>query len=125
MSATTEQRASERITAEVTSWDGIEAGTGMRGEFAFRYGAVRSATSTATTPPTSSSPRSAGRSSPAQGRITPHPVFPERHGPAARRIESDADIEDVIALMRINYDDAVARFARADERRERGDGREG
>jgi hypothetical protein len=25
-------------------------------------------------------------------------------GPAARRIEDDADVHDVIALMRLNYD---------------------
>jgi hypothetical protein len=39
-----------------------------------------------------------------QGRITDHPVFPGKQGPAARRIETDADVQDVIALMRINYD---------------------
>jgi hypothetical protein len=31
-------------------------------------------------------------------------VFPERIGPAARRIETQADVEDVIAMMRSNYD---------------------
>jgi hypothetical protein len=30
-------------------------------------------------------------------------------GPAARRIEDEADVEDVIALMRINYEAARAR----------------
>ena len=30
------QRASEQITAEVTSWSGVEAGPGRRGEFAFK-----------------------------------------------------------------------------------------
>ena len=30
--------ASERITDEVTSWPGVEAGPGRRGEFAFRLG---------------------------------------------------------------------------------------
>lgn len=32
------QTASQRITAEVTAWPGIEAGPGRRGEFAFRLG---------------------------------------------------------------------------------------
>jgi hypothetical protein len=36
-------------------------------------------------------------------------VFPGRVGPAARRIEDDADVRDVIALMRLNYDRLVAR----------------
>ena len=30
------QRASERITEEVTSWPGVEAGPGRRGELASR-----------------------------------------------------------------------------------------
>ena len=30
--------ASERITAEVTSWPGVEAGPGARGEYAFKLG---------------------------------------------------------------------------------------
>jgi hypothetical protein len=32
----TSQRPSELITAEVTSWPGISAGPGRRGEFAFK-----------------------------------------------------------------------------------------
>jgi hypothetical protein len=47
-----------------------------------------------------------------QGRITDHPVFPGRVGPAARRIQSDDDVRDVIALMRSNYDRILARTAR-------------
>ena len=30
--------ASQQITAEVTSWEGVEAGPGRRGEFAFKVG---------------------------------------------------------------------------------------
>jgi hypothetical protein len=33
-----EKRASERITEEVTSWPGVAAGPGRRGEFAFTVG---------------------------------------------------------------------------------------
>ena len=43
-----------------------------------------------------------------QGRIGEHPVFPGRVGPAARRIASEADVRDVIQLMRLNYERAVA-----------------
>ena len=39
-----------------------------------------------------------------------HPVFPGRPGSAARRIETDADVDDVIALLRLNYDRVVARY---------------
>jgi hypothetical protein len=39
-----------------------------------------------------------------RGRIGRHPVFPDAQGPAARRIESEEDVRDVIALLRLNYD---------------------
>jgi hypothetical protein len=44
-----------------------------------------------------------------QGRVVDHPVFPGKAGPAARRIENEADVRDVIDLMRLNYDRAAAR----------------
>ena len=70
--------------------------------------AGRSATCTVTTPRTSSSPPRPGTELKADGRITPHPVFPDKQGPAARRIESEDDVLDVIALMRVNYERALA-----------------
>jgi hypothetical protein len=45
--------------------------------------------------------------------VSHHPVFPDKRGPAARRIEDDADVRDVIELMRLNYQVAVTRQARA------------
>jgi hypothetical protein len=45
----------------------------------------------------------------AAGRVVHHPVFPDKEGPAARRIASDDDVRDVIALMRLNYDRVVER----------------
>ena len=42
------------------------------------------------------------------GRIDYHPVFPGKPGYAARRIENDDDVADVIALLRLNYDRAIA-----------------
>ena len=44
-----------------------------------------------------------------QGRIDYHPVFPGKPGYASRRLEDEADIRDAIALLRLNYDRAVAR----------------
>ena len=40
----------------------------------------------------------------AQGRVGPHPAFPDSPGWAARAIEDAADVCDVIALLRLNYD---------------------
>lgn len=101
--------ASEQITDEVTSWPGVEAGPGKRGEFAFRIGhreighlhGDRSAHFTF--------PKDVWAELRDQGRITDHPVFPGRVGPAARPIDSQADVEDVIALMRLNYERVVER----------------
>jgi hypothetical protein len=71
--------ASAQITIEVTSWPGIRTA-----HFFF--------------------PKSAWHQLHDAARIVEHPVFPGRIGPAARRIESQADIQDVIAMMRLNYD---------------------
>jgi hypothetical protein len=43
-----------------------------------------------------------------QGRIEDHPVFPGRQGLGSRRIESESDVDDVIAFLRLNYDRLVA-----------------
>ena len=44
-----------------------------------------------------------------EGRIAPHPVFPGAQGPASRAIRTEADVLDVIALLRLNYDRIAAR----------------
>jgi Family of unknown function (DUF5519) len=110
--STTTQRASERITAEVTSWDGIEAGPGKRGEFGFRLGRREIGHLHGDHSAHFFFGRERWEELAAQGRIVEHPVFPGRHGPAARRIEDETDIDDVIALMRINYEDTKARGTR-------------
>ena len=43
------------------------------------------------------------------GRIDYHPVFPGKPGYASRALVTDADVEDAIALLRLNYDRAVER----------------
>jgi hypothetical protein len=101
--------ASQRITQEVTSWPGVEAGPGRRGEFAFRVGRREIGHLHGDHAAHFSFPKAIWRDLTAEGRIGPHPVFPDAQGPAARRISDDADVRDVIALMRLNYDRAVAR----------------
>jgi hypothetical protein len=100
----TSHTASEQITAEVTSWPGIEAGQGRRGEFAFRRGRREIGHLHGDHAAHFSFPKETWGELREQGRITEHPVFPGRVGPAARRIRTDADVNDVIALMRLNYD---------------------
>jgi hypothetical protein len=105
----------ERITAELETWDGVEAGPGRRGEFAFRLGRRELGHLHGDRSAHFFFPPARWEELAAQGRIVEHPVFPGRHGPAARQIENDADVTDVIALMRINYEDAKARAAREPE----------
>jgi hypothetical protein len=101
--------ASEQITNEVTSWAGVQAGPGKRGEFAFKLGHREIGHLHGDRSAHFSFPKDLWAELEAQGRITEHPVFPGRVGPAARRIDSQGDVEDVIALMRLNYERVVQR----------------
>jgi Family of unknown function (DUF5519) len=98
--------SSERITAEVTSWPGVEAGPGRRGEFAFTVGRRQIGHLHGDHAAHFNFPKVVWAELHAAGRITDHPVFPGRQDPAARRTESDADVQDVIALLRLNYERA-------------------
>lgn len=100
---------SERITAEVTSWPGVAAGPGRRGEFAFRVGRREIGHLHGDRALHIGFPREVWAELRGQGRIDYHPVFPGKRGPAARRIEDEDDVRDAIALLRLNYDRAVAR----------------
>lgn len=108
----TTMTASERITEAVTSWSGVEAGPGRRGEFAFKVNRREIGHLHGDHAAHFFFPKETWAELRAQGRIDPHPVFPEREGPAARRIEDEADVEDVIALMRLSYEEATARGIR-------------
>jgi hypothetical protein len=98
------QTASERITDVVGSWPGVDSGWGRRGEFAFRIGRREIGHLHGDHAAHFSFPKELWSELREQGRIGPHPVFPDRQGPAARAIAGEDDIEDVVALMRINYD---------------------
>jgi hypothetical protein len=105
----TRQRVSERITEQVTSWPGVAAGPGRRGEFAFKVGGREIGHLHGDHAAHFAFPKEVWGSLFEQGRIGYHPVFPGRPGFGARSIETDVDVEDVIALMRLNYDRVVAR----------------
>jgi hypothetical protein len=101
--------ASQQITEEVTSWPGVEAGPGPRGEFGFRFGGRELGHLHGDVAAHFSFPKQLGLSLRTEGRVVDHPVFPGKPGFAARRIEDDADIRDVIEMMRLNYDRIIAR----------------
>lgn len=96
--------AGQTITDEVTSWQGIEAGYGRRGEFAFKLGRREVGHIHGNRAAHFFFPKQLWHELYADDRIEEHPVFPGKIGPAARRIETDADVDDVIALMRLNYE---------------------
>lgn len=103
------QTAGERITEEVTSWPGVTAGPGRRGEFSFKLGGREIGHLHGSHSAHFSFPKRVWQELFEQGRIGYHPVFPGRPGFGARRIETADDVDDVVALMRLNYDRIVAR----------------
>jgi hypothetical protein len=104
-----ERTVSQEIIAEVTSWPGVVAGPGDMGEVAFKLGRREIGHLHGDYTAHFSFPKDVWADLRQQGRIVPHPVFPNKQGPAARRIKNDEDVRDVIALLRLNYDRAVAR----------------
>ena len=110
---TTQHTPSQRIAEEVGSWPGVEIDTSERGELAFRYAGRELGHLHGGRAAHFSFPKAAWRDLRAEGRIVPHPVFPDAVGPAARRIEDDDDVRDVIALLRFNYDRLLVRHPAA------------
>ena len=103
------QTASERITEEVLSWPGMTAVHGARGEWSFRLGRREIGHLHGDRVMHAGFPRAVWHRLHDQGRIDYHPVFPDKPGYASRRIDSEEDIRDVIALLRINYHRVAAR----------------
>lgn len=101
--------ASQRITEEVRSWPGVEAGPGARGELAFKLGRRQIGHLHGDHVMHTGFPKAVWKELHQEGRIDYHPVFPGKPGYAARRIEDEADVRDVIELLRLNYDRVLAR----------------
>jgi hypothetical protein len=106
---TTQTTASERILEEVTSWEGVHTEPGRRGELSIKLGRRELGHLHGDRSLHIGFPRATWHELHDQGRIDYHPVFPGRPGYAARALETDEDVEDAIALLRINYDRALAR----------------
>jgi hypothetical protein len=110
MSSMTDTRtASQIITDEVTAWPGVEAGIGTRGEYGFTLGKRQLGHLHGDYVAHFGFPKPVWEELYAADRITYHPVFPDKKGWASRRIDSDEDVRDVIAMLRLNYDRAVAK----------------
>ena len=105
---TTALTASRQITDEVGSWPGVTSGVGRRGEFAFTLGRRELGHLHGDHALHIGFPKAVWAELFEQGRIDYHPVFPGKPGYAARRIETQDDVRDVIALLRLNYERAVS-----------------
>lgn len=101
--------AGQTIVDEVRSWPGTEAGIGDRGELSLKLGRREIGHLHGDHSVHLGFPKSVWHELHEQGRIDFHPVFPDQPGYAARRIESADDVRDAIALLRLNYDRAVAK----------------
>jgi hypothetical protein len=104
---TTTLTTSERITGEVTTWPGVEVGAGRFGALAFTVGSREIGHLHGDHAAHFAFPKQVRAELMEQGRVGPHPV--DSPGLAARRIESEADVRDVIELLRLNYDRIVSR----------------
>jgi hypothetical protein len=103
-----------RITEVVTSWPGVETGFGERGEFSFRYRGREIGHLHGDHVAHFTFPKDVGAELRSQGRVGPHPVAPQSVKLAAKRIRDEAELVDVVELMRSNYDRLVARLGEAD-----------
>ncbi len=95
---------SQQIIDEATSWPGVTAENGSRGELSLRYGRREIGHLHGDRAAHFGFPKAVGAELKAQGRIGPHPAFPDKVAWGARRIASDEDVRDVIDLLRLNYD---------------------
>jgi hypothetical protein len=98
--------AAARIEAEVTSWPGVSAGWGKRGEYGFSVGRRQIGHLHGDRAAHFAFPKSQWAELMAAGRIQTHPV--DRPGLGARAIRSEEDVDESIALMRLNYDRATS-----------------
>lgn len=109
-----QKTGSRQITEEVASWPGVFAGPGRRGEFAFKVGRREIGHLHGDKVAHFSFPRDVGAELREQGRVGPHPVNPDSPKLAARRINNESDVRDVIELLRLNYDRIVDRYGLPD-----------
>jgi hypothetical protein len=94
----------DQIVAEVMSWPGVKARPDMRGGYAFTIGDCEIGHLHGDYTAHFHFPKRVWEGLREQERVMAHPFFPLSHGPAARDLETDADVRDVIALMRLNYE---------------------
>lgn len=106
---TEQQSASEQIVEAVSSWPGVTVGPGARGaSVAFTVGGREIGHLHGDRSAHFGFPKTLWDELIQEGRVAPHPIFPDSRGPAARQIASQDDVREVIELLRLNYDLVIA-----------------
>jgi hypothetical protein len=101
--------AGEQITDEVTSLPGVETAQGDWGAFCFVVGRSELGHLHGDRSAHFVFPKAVWAELIETRRVEDHPMFPGKPGICARRIETEADVRDVIALLRLNYDRVVVK----------------
>jgi hypothetical protein len=101
---------SEQITDAVTAWPGVEAAFGKRGEWGFTVNGHEVGHLHGDHAAHFAFGKDLGTTLRERGMVVDHPVFPGKNAMAARRIDGHDDVDEVIELMRFNYDRIVARY---------------
>ena len=104
------QTASEQITEAVMSWPGTTSAFGTRSEFSLRLGRREIGHLHGDRVLHIGFPKDVWQELFDAGRIGYHPVFPGKPGFGSRALATDADVEDAIALVRLNYDRVIGRY---------------
>ena len=99
--------SSDRITAAVSAWPGVEVQPGRFGARAFVLGRRELGHLHGDRAAHFAFPRAVRDALVAEGRVGPHPV--DSPGLAARAIRSPEDEAAVVELLRLNYDRIVER----------------
>ena len=102
--------ALDRINGEVTSWPGVTAEPHRFGGVEFRYGRRELGHLHGDRLADIPFPRRVHDELIAAGRVTEHHVLPGS-GWSSRYIASPEDVDDVVELLRMNYDRAVKKAA--------------
>ena len=103
--------ASEIITAEVTSWNGVTTEPGRFGAQAFKFENREIGHLHGDHAAHFAFPKDQSAELKKAGRVVDHPLGEKYKGLAARRIEDEHDVWQVIELMRLNYDRIVDRVS--------------
>jgi luciferase-like monooxygenase len=98
-----------RIAQTVEGWPGVTAAPGSRGEYAFKVGAREIGHLHGTRVAHFGLPTDVWQDLYDAGRIDYHPVFPGKPGFGARAIASPADEDEVISILRLQYDRVIAK----------------